>query len=64
MPVHMRRRFHTFDDWGVFGLQEQGEVIRLSNVGEGSCFVSIRDVCINMIKSIVSSCRANGPSIF
>ncbi len=36
---------------------------RLSNVGEGECFVSIREVCINMIKSIVSSCRERNVSI-
>ncbi len=33
-------------------------MIRLPDMGEGSCSVSIRDVCINMIKSIVSSFRA------
>ncbi len=29
----------------------------MGNVGKGSCSVNIRYVCINMIKSIVSSCR-------
>lgn len=33
-------------------------MVTLSNIGEGSCFVCIGDICINIIKSVVSSCRA------
>ena len=47
--------FHTLDKWWVQRCEEQREMVWLSNVGEGCCFVGSSQVGVNMVQSSVLS---------
>ena len=48
--------FHVFDDRGVFGEQEQREMVRLSRVGERCDFVGVSYTGVNMVQSFMFPC--------
>lgn len=50
--------FHMFNDRGILGEQEQGEMVRLSWVGEGCDLVGISHAGIDMVQCFISPCGA------